>query len=125
MGLGIGIRCSLARRTSAPEHDLRLINDEAVYVRRLKTRCNQDSAVDIHRHTAMTADDVVVVIGDARLEASRAPRRFDPAHQADPDQRGERIVRGLRRDRADPLTDGERNLLHGEMIPGLDRRQYG
>jgi len=125
MGPGAGIRCFLAGRASTPEHDLRLINEEAVYVRRLKTRCNQSSAVDVHRHTALTTYDVMVVVGDARLEASRAPRRFDPAHQADPDQRGERVIRGLRRDRADPLTGGERNLLHGKMIPGLDRRKYG
>jgi hypothetical protein len=125
MALDIGMCCFLAARTSAPEYDLSLVNYEAGYVRRFKTRSNQGSAVDVHRHTALTADDVMVVVGDARLEASRTARRFDPADQADPDQRGERVIRGLRGDRADPLTDGERNLLHGKMIPGLDRCEYG
>ena len=87
-------------------HDLRLVDGETVLVAGLETRRGADHAVDVADGAARTADDVVVVVADAVLEAGGRAGRLDPAGQTVRGEDAQHVVDGLGRDRVVALADG-------------------
>ena len=60
-----------AAGAAAPVDDLGLVDGEAVVVTRMQARTLADRAVDVGDGAALPADDVVVVVSDPQLVASR------------------------------------------------------
>src|SRR3954451_16762784 len=74
-GGGAGRGGGLAVGADAPERDLGLVDHEARgLAARREARGRPDDAVDVVRRAARAADDVVVVVADARLVARGAAR---------------------------------------------------
>ena len=113
----------LAARAQPPPGDLRLVDDEAVMLGRFDARCGSLRAVDVRDRAAPTADDVVVVVADARLVARGAPCRFDPADEPSPRKRAKSVIHGLRRDPADAFASRLGDHIDGGVVAAARRRQ--
>src|SRR4051794_5299294 len=94
-GVGVGRARGLAGRTQAPEGHLRLVDEEVAGLARREARRGADDAVDVPGGAARAADDVVMVVADARLVARRAPGGLDPAQEADAGHRVQPVVHRL------------------------------
>jgi hypothetical protein len=101
IGVGGGARTSETIRTTAPVSDLGLVDLVASIVERPEAWCGADRAVNVHDTTADSTNQVVVVIADSILEASRRPGGLNAADQSFGHQDGERVVHRLERDGAD------------------------
>ena len=88
-------------RASAPIDDFGFVNFESVGVVRGEAGHLANSAVDVEHHPAHPADQVVVVIADPALVATRRARRLDPADQVLVDEDAERVIDRLPRDGAE------------------------
>ena len=93
MRAGVG-RSGRAGGAPAPEHDLRLVDHEAVVVGGGQAGRGADGAVDVGDGAAGAAHHVVVVVADAQLVARGRAGRLDPAYDARP-----RSARAARRRR--------------------------
>jgi len=69
-------------------------------------------AVDVDGGAASAADEVVVVVADPRLVASRMAGRLDAPREAGEGERGEHVVHRLHRHRTEPL-DGRPSHVGG------------
>ena len=87
-------RCS-AGGAQAPVGDLGLVDHEALVVGGRQARHLADGAVDVDDGAARAADEVVVVVADARLVAGHGAGRLDPADQPGVGERAQRVVDGL------------------------------
>src|SRR5205085_12308299 len=85
----------LAAGAEPPEGDFGLVHGEAVGVRRLEARGLADGAIDVDRDAAGAADEVVVVVADARLVPDRAPGGRDPPGEPGAMERLADVVGGL------------------------------
>ena len=99
-----------AIRTAAPVGDLGLVDLVALVVGRRETGRGADRAVDVDHAAADSADQMVVVVADAILEARRRSGGLNAPDEALGDQDAERVVHRLQRDGADLGPDG---LGHG------------
>lgn len=80
------------------------VEDVAVGVGGRQARSLADSAVDIADRAAAPADDVVVVICDAKFVEGRAARRFDAPCDTRSAQSRKHVVHRLVRDGADAVA---------------------
>ena len=101
---------SEAIRTAPPVGDLGLVDFVTLVVSRRETRGGADRAVDIDHTTADPADQMVVVVADPVLEASRRSGGLNAPDQALGDQDAEGVVHRLERDGTDLGPD---SLSHG------------
>ena len=90
-----------AVRTAAPVDDLGLVDLVALVVGRRETGRGADRAVDVDHAAADAADQMVVVVADPILEASRRPGGLDAPDETLGDQDAEGVVHRLERDGAD------------------------
>src|SRR6476660_3779432 len=88
--------------TTAPVHDLRLVDDETAVVGRCQAGRLADGAVDVGDGPAGPADDVVVVVADPRLVAGNGAGWLNPAHEPRGGHGVQHVVHGLS---GDPLQD--------------------
>jgi hypothetical protein len=91
--------------TAAPIGDLGLVDLVALVVGRGETRGLASRALDVHDATADAADQVMVVVANAILVASRRTCRLDASENLLRDQHVEGVVDRLQRDRADLRSD--------------------
>jgi len=96
--------CGGAVGAQAPERDLGFVDREARCCAGVEAGCSADSAVDVVDSAALAADDVVVVVRDATLEARGVAGRFDAADELGVLERGEHVVDRLLRDGAEDTT---------------------
>ena len=81
-----------------------------------EARRGADGAVDVGDGLAAAADQVVVVVPDARLVARGGAGRLDAADQSGSGQRVQHLVDRGGRDRTDLLARG-----HGDLVGGRVR----
>src|SRR4051812_2505491 len=113
----------LARGAETPEDDLRLVDREAVVVGRGQAGRLADGAVDVLRRAAGAADDVMVVVADARLVEGGAAAGLVSPEQPGAGQHVEDVVDGLRGERPDALARlGADPLGAGVPAEPIDRR---
>jgi hypothetical protein len=91
----------LTIRTASPVRDFCLVDLIAVVVVRRETGGVADRAVDVDHTSADSADQMVMVVADAILEASRRSRWLNAADQTFGDEDAEGVVHRLKRDRPD------------------------
>jgi hypothetical protein len=106
----------LAGGAQAPEGHLGLVDEEALRVAGLHARGAADGAVDVGRGAAGAADQVVVVVADARLVAHGLARRLDAAGERHAVQRLADVVGGLRGDRDAVGADALDELIDAGMV---------
>jgi hypothetical protein len=106
---------SPAGGAQAPERHFGFVEDEAVRLRWVETRAFTDCAVDVGGATAAAADDVVMVVADARFEQRRRAGRLDAAGQTREGEGSEDVVHRLRRHRAEPLADALGHFVDTEV----------
>ena len=99
-----------AIRTAAPVGDLGFVDLVALVVARGETRRVADGAVDVDDAAADAADQVMVVVADAILVASRRPGGLDAADETLRHEDAKGVIHGLQRDGAD---FGPHGLGHG------------
>ncbi len=107
---------------AAPVDDLGLVDLVARVVGRGEARHLADRAVDVDGPTAGAADEVVVVVADAVLVAGGRARGLDAPDDAGLGQRGEHVVDGLARDRAELGADRGVDLVGGPVRGPRPRR---
>jgi hypothetical protein len=97
-------------RTATPVHDLGLVDLVAIVVAGRETGSRADRAVDIDHAAAGAADQMVVVVGDAILEASRRSGGLNAPYKAFGNEHSEGVVHRLEGDGADlgPYRLGDR-----------------
>lgn len=81
-------------------------------------------AVDVDGRSAGAADEVVVVVADAILVAGGGAGGLDATEKALLDERPERVVDGLARDRAERVAHALRDLIRRAMRLERDRAQH-
>jgi hypothetical protein len=101
---------SEAIRTAPPVDDLGLVDLITLVVGRRETRGGADRAIHVDHTTADPADQMVVVVADPILEASRRSGGLNAPDETLGDQDGERVVHRLQRDSTNLGPDG---LGHG------------
>ena len=92
---------SEAIRAAPPVRDLGLLDLVAAVVGRVQTRGLADRAVDVDHAPTDSADQMVMVVADAILEARRRSRGLNAPDQPFGDQNAERVVDRLERDGTD------------------------
>ena len=80
---------------AAPEHDLRLVDGEAVGGVRGEALGGADRVVDVLGPPAPPAHDVVVVVPGSPFEPGGVPRQLDPPDQAGLRARAQDVVERL------------------------------
>jgi ATP-dependent DNA ligase len=116
----MGLRNAI--RTAAPVGHVGLLNLVALVVPCCETWRGAHRAVDVDDSAALTADEMVMIVADAILEASRRPGRLDPAEEPFSDQHVERVVHGLRGDGSDFCAD--RRCYRVSRHVGLHRNGF-
>src|SRR5689334_19725149 len=119
------LRIPPALRTEAPEGDVRLIDQISGVIGRFETRCFADRTVDVGEATALSADEVMMVVPYPALEASRASRRFDPPYETRRGERVECFVDGLERHVTQPVAYLGGDRVDVQMVADPDRVEDG
>ena len=101
--VGAGWRSGLGQaiRTAPPVGDFGLVDLVAHVVGRRETGGGADRAVDVDQTAADSADQMVVVVADPILEASRRSGGLNAPDEAFGDQDAEGVVHRLERDGTD------------------------
>ena len=101
--LGGGGRSGLreAIRTATPIRDFRLVDLVAHVIGRGETGSGADRAVNVDQTAADSADQMVMVVADPILEASRRPGGLNTPDQAFGDQEAEGVIDRLEGDGPD------------------------
>jgi hypothetical protein len=71
---------------------------------RVEAGCLAHRAIDVGDQPAATADDVVMVVTNPRLEAGRAAGGLDPPSEAGAGERAQHVVHRLGGDRVEPFA---------------------
>ncbi len=90
-----------------------------------KTRCITNGAIDVKHQSAVTTDQVVMVVTDSLLVAGRRPGRLDTPDEALVDQNAEGVVHPLARDGTDLGPDHLRYIVCGAVRSFGHRPQDG
>jgi hypothetical protein len=109
-GFSSGASLGQTVRTAPPVGDLGFLDLVAPGVGRLETGGGADRAVDVDHAAADATDQMVVVVTNPILEASRRPGRLNAPDEAFGDQEAKGVVHRLQRDGADLAPD---DLRHG------------
>jgi hypothetical protein len=125
--VGAGWRSVLGQaiRTAPPVGDLSLIDLVALVVHRRETGGGADRAVDVDQTTADSTDQMVVVVADPVLEASRCPGGLNAPEEAFGDQDAEGVVHRLERDGPDLGPGDLRHFVGRDVGVTRDRSQDG
>src|SRR4051812_43030067 len=95
----------LALGAEAPEGHLGLVDHEALRLGRVEAGRRAGHAGYVLHLAARSADDVVVVVGHARLvQGGGASGRLDATHQTELREHPQGVVHGLARDVPEPLA---------------------
>ena len=108
MRCGAGLRDTI--RTAPPVGDLGLVDLVAPVVGRRETRGGADRAVDVDHTAAGSANQMVMIVADPILEASRRSGGLNAPDQPLGDQEAQGVVHRLQGDGADLGPD---DLGHG------------
>jgi len=92
---GIAQRRGLALGATAPVRHLGLVDLESVVVCCLQAGHRTHAAVHVDYSAAATANEVVMVVTNTILVQGRRAARLDTSHQAEFDERVQRVVHGL------------------------------
>ena len=114
-----------AIRTTAPIGDLGFVDLVTTIVDGRETRRGADRAVDVHHAAADATNQMVMVVADSILEASRRPGGLDAPDESLGDQQAQGVVHRLERDRPDPGPDGLSHALGRDVRLAGDREQIG
>jgi hypothetical protein len=123
----VRLRIFRRRQTSrafAPINDLRLIDSVSRIRRRGQARRIAHRAVDVDRLPARAANEMVVIISDAILKASRRPRRLNPPDQPLLCQHPEGVVHRLPRNGSNLSTNLNGHIIRRRMRPAGYRPQH-
>jgi hypothetical protein len=107
-----------AVRAETPEGDVRLVHQISGVIGGLEARSLPDCAVDIGEAAALSANEVMVIVSDPALEASRASRRFDPPYETRRGERVECLIDGLERHVAEPVAYLGGDRVDVQMVAG-------
>jgi hypothetical protein len=107
-----------AVRAETPEGDIRLVHQVSGVTGGFEARCLADHAVDVGEAAAVSADEMVMVVADPALEASRASRGFDPSYEPRRGERVQRLVDGLERHVTEPIAYLRGDRVDVEMVSG-------
>lgn len=88
-------------RTSTPVRHFGFVDFESEHVRCLETRSVSDGTVDVDNMTALSADQMMMIVSDAVLVQCRGPDRLDSADEPLLDEETEGVVHRLARDGPD------------------------
>ena len=108
-----------AFRTAPPVGNFRFVDFVAPGVRRRQARSKAHRAIDVDHAAADPTDQMMVVVSDAGLEASRRAGRLNAPDDAFTDQDAERVVHRLERDGPNLGPDGLGHGVGGDV--GLTR----
>ena len=114
-----------AIRTAAPIRDLGFVDLEALAVGRGETWGGPNRAVHVDHAAADAADQMVMVVADAGLEAGGRAHRLDAAEQPLLGQQAEGVVDRLTGDRADLGPHHFGHAVGGDVGLAGDRTQDG
>lgn len=120
-----GSRPAEAIRTPSPVDHFGLVDLVALVLRRGEAGSGADGAVHVHHAAARAADQMVVVVADAILEARRRAGGLDAPDETFGDEKGETVVHGLERDGADLRADDLRHAIGRDVRLPRDRAQHG
>jgi hypothetical protein len=98
-------------RAKAPEGDLGLVNDESVGLTRRQTWCRADCTVDVDGRAALSAHDVMVVVGNPCLEPGGTTSGLEAPKQPSRGQRMQVVINRLRREASQPFARRRRQRL--------------
>ena len=118
-------RLRQAVRTAAPVRDLRLVDLVAHVVDRRQTRRRAHGAVDVDETAADAADQMMVIVSNPTLEASRGSGRLYAPNQPFGDQNSERVVHRLERNRPDFGPDQFGHSVGRDVGLARDRAEDG
>jgi hypothetical protein len=118
-----GLRDTL--RTAPPVRDLRLVNLVAPVVGRPETRGGAGSAVDVDDTAAGSTNQVVVVVADPILEASRRSSGLNAPDQSLGDEEAQCVVHRLQGNGTDLGPDDLGHGLSRDVRLPRDRAQDG
>jgi hypothetical protein len=104
-----------AFRTAPPVGNFRFVDFVAPGVRRRQAGSKAHRAVDVDHTAADPTDQMVVVVPDAGLEASRRAGRLNAPDDAFTDQDAECVVHRLERDRPDLRPHSLGYAIRGDM----------